>query len=72
MRYEHETCTKITPKEYAIMVVSKNDQVYKVSHIILYTRHTSHGNTTQLDNIIESSFTQMVKQSQMELLLVCR
>ena len=54
------------------MVASKNDQVCKVSHIILYTRHTSHGNTTQLDNIIELSFTQMVKQSQMELLLVCR
>ena len=36
------------------MVASKNDQVCKVSHIILYTRHTSHGNTTQLDNIIEN------------------
>ena len=54
------------------MAVSKDDQDFKVSHIILYTRHTSHGNTTQLDNIIESGFTQMVKQSQMELLLVCR
>ena len=51
MRYEHETCTKIIPKEYAIMIVSKNDRICKVSHIILHIRHTtSHGNTTQLDN----------------------
>ena len=50
MRYEHETCTKITPKEYAIMVASENDHACKISHIILHTRHTSHGNITQLDN----------------------
>ena len=51
MRYEHEIYTKITPKEYAVMVASKNDQVCKVSHIILHIRHTtSHGNTTQLDS----------------------
>ena len=42
-------CTKITLKEDAIMMASKNDQVCKVSHIILHIRHTSHGNTTQLD-----------------------
>ena len=58
--------TKITPK-MTIIVVSEDDQVRKVSHILL-TRHTSHGNWI----IIENGFTQMVKPSQMELYLVCR
>ena len=47
MRYGHNW-PKITPKEYAIMVVSKNDQVY-VSHIVLHTIDTCR-NITQLDN----------------------
>ena len=66
MRYEHETCTKITPKEYAIMVTSKNDQVCKVSHIVLTY------NITSKHNSIENGFIQMVEPSHMELHLVYR
>ena len=69
MRYEHETCTKITPKEYAIIVASKNYQDCEVFHIILHIRHNitwKHRNWT----IIEISFIHKVEPSHSGVLIV--
>ena len=52
MRYKHETCTKVIPKECTIPVVTNNKQICKASHIIQYTRGImSHGNTTTVKTV---------------------